>query len=200
MEKPFDPRSMLRPSAIWPTPPPTPPNIQRTDPSLHLHMSDFHRTHQNLHDPPPHHHHTHAHMHTRFHLINTTTHYTPQRHSIPSVPPPTHIPTPIKPPSVNLFDPYCRRLPTCGLHHWLKPWQQVRNGRVKKMDGRADEQQNNMLHICFPTRSLICCLFKTCFYTSAFYLHWGGLARSFSHPLSTWSLCKINTKSKWLIN
>lgn len=80
--------------------------------------------------------------------------------SAPIHPWPTHIPTPTKPPTVNLFDPYRRRLPTHGLPHWLKPWQQVGNGRAKKMDGRADWQRNNMLRICLRACSLICYLFS----------------------------------------
>lgn len=138
MEEPFDPWSILS------------YNHWLHLPTSKTHMkTDLFSTHQNFHDPQ--------------HMQSSTlsTHQLPIiLYSAPIHPWPTHIPTPTKPPTVNLFDPYRRRLPTHGLPHWLKPWQQVGNGRAKKMDGRADWQRNNMLRICLRACSLICYLFS----------------------------------------
>lgn len=99
--------------------------------------------------------------HTQMQNSTLSTHQLPIILSnAPVHPPHTHIPTPIKPPTVNLFDPYRRRLPTHGLPNWLKPWQQVRNGRAKKMDGRADGRKNNILHIFLLACSLVSFFFS----------------------------------------
>lgn len=97
------------------------------------------------------------HTHTKFYLINTSTpHYHLLRHStlLPHIHP--------NPPSGHhqrtYLTPTIAPWQTHTLPHWLKPWQQVRNCWPKKMDGQADGQQNNMLHICLYAHSLICYL------------------------------------------